>query len=82
MSGENMRIGKVALTVNDLSKVSEYYERVVGLQLIARDGESARLGSGGATLLELREGGFCGSDGSATGQSAQRPGQPGASGDG
>jgi len=55
MSGRNMRIGKVALTVNDLNKVSEYYERVVGLQLIARDGESARLGSGGATLLELRE---------------------------
>jgi len=55
MSGNNMRIGTVALTVNDLDSVSAYYERVVGLRLIARDGESARLGAGGETLLELRQ---------------------------
>jgi catechol 2,3-dioxygenase len=50
-----MHIGKVALTVNDLGKVADYYQDVVGLHLLARDGESARLGSGGETLLELRE---------------------------
>jgi catechol 2,3-dioxygenase len=50
-----MHIGKVALTVNDLGKVADYYRDVVGLHLLARDGESALLGSGGATLLELRE---------------------------
>jgi catechol 2,3-dioxygenase len=55
MGAATKRIGKVTLTVNDLSKVSEYYERVVGLHLVARDGETARLGGGGVTLLELRE---------------------------
>jgi len=55
MDAITKRIGKVSLTVNDLGKLRDYYEQVVGLHLIARDGESALLGSGGQTLLELRE---------------------------
>lgn len=49
-----MRMGRVALTVHDLDAVADYYQRVIGLALLARDGESARLGAGEATLLELR----------------------------
>ena len=39
-------------------------------------------GEGGEALLELREGGFGGSDGAAAGQAAQRQRQSGGSGDG
>jgi catechol 2,3-dioxygenase len=49
-----MHIGKAALTVNDLGKVADYYQKIVGLHLMARDGESVQLGAGGKTLLELR----------------------------
>jgi catechol 2,3-dioxygenase len=49
-----MRIGKVTLTVNNLKLVSDYYQQVVGLNLISQDGETARLGAGGKILLELR----------------------------
>jgi len=50
----SMRIGKVTLTVNNLPLVSDYYRRVVGLNLISQDGETAQLGTGATTLLELR----------------------------
>lgn len=48
------RMGRVALTVHDLDKVGDFYQRAAGLRLLSRDGESARLGAGGETLLELR----------------------------
>jgi len=48
-------IGQVALTVRDLDKTATFYEDVIGLQLIERNGESARLGSDARTLIELRQ---------------------------
>ncbi|NOD85562.1 MULTISPECIES: VOC family protein [unclassified Ruegeria] len=48
-------IGQVALTVRNLDKTAAFYEEVIGLQLIERNGESARLGSDAGTLIELRQ---------------------------
>jgi catechol 2,3-dioxygenase len=39
-----LRISAVELAVSDLSRSAEFYERVLGLPLIARDEHSARLG--------------------------------------
>ena len=47
-------MGRVALTVYDLDRVGDYYERVVGLARISREGEVATYGAGGRVLLELR----------------------------
>lgn len=49
-----VEIGHVILTVHDLAALSAFYERAVGLERIASDGESARLGAGGRVLVELR----------------------------
>ena len=49
-----IEIGHVILTVHDLDALSAFYQRAVGLELLASDGESARLGAGGRLLLELR----------------------------
>ncbi len=49
-----MHIGKVILTVNDLKSVSNYYQQTIGLHRLSQDGETAQLGAGGKTLLELR----------------------------
>ena len=47
-------IGKVRLRVADIDALSEFYERVVGLRAVERDGELARLGpEGGEPLIEL-----------------------------
>jgi catechol 2,3-dioxygenase len=47
-------IGKVRLRVADIDGLSEFYERVVGLRGVERDGELARLGpEGGEPLVEL-----------------------------
>lgn len=48
-------MGRVALVVNDLDRVSDWYQQAVGLHLLSRDGGVARLGAGDATLLELRQ---------------------------
>lgn len=48
-------IGQVALTVRDLDKTATFYEDVIGLGLIERDGESAYLGTEAGTLIELRQ---------------------------
>ncbi|MRU15369.1 VOC family protein [Roseovarius sp. A21] len=48
-------IGRVVLTVRDLAKMTEYYEKVIGLGLIERDGETALLGANGRVLIELRQ---------------------------
>ena len=50
----HLSMGRVALTVNDLNGVADYYQKIVGLHLLGRDGESTRLGAGGQVLLELR----------------------------
>ncbi|GGC75552.1 VOC family protein [Chelatococcus reniformis] len=52
-----LSVDRVALTVNDLDGVRAFYEQIVGLHLLHRDGESAALGAGGEVLLELRRDG-------------------------
>lgn len=47
-------IGKVSLTVNDLDRVSGFYQEAVGLHLLRSDASTAELGVEGNTLLELR----------------------------
>jgi catechol 2,3-dioxygenase len=49
------RMGAVELTVSDLARSLDYYDKVVGLQLHARENGSARLGTGGEDLLVLHE---------------------------
>ncbi len=46
-------IGQVSLTVSDLERQIEFYEKVIGLQVGERDENSARLGAGGADLVRL-----------------------------
>jgi catechol 2,3-dioxygenase len=47
-------IGKVRLRVADIDALSEFYERVIGLRGVERDGDLARLGpDGGEPLVEL-----------------------------
>ena len=50
----DLSMGRVALTVSDLDRVSAFYEQAVGLHLLRRDGETATLGTGHNTLLHLR----------------------------
>lgn len=46
-------VGKVTLTVRDLDKTAEFYQNIIGLGLLERDGETARLGTDAGTLIEL-----------------------------
>lgn len=48
-----MRIGAVALKVRDLPRVSEFYQSVLGLEVIEATTRHARLGTHGTTLLHL-----------------------------
>jgi catechol 2,3-dioxygenase len=48
-----LRIGAVGLKARDLSRLTDFYNQAIGLQLIDRDAKTARLGAGGVTLLEL-----------------------------
>ena len=48
-----LRIGAVGLKARDLSRLTDFYAQVIGLQVIDRDSKTARLGAGGVTLLEL-----------------------------
>jgi catechol 2,3-dioxygenase len=48
------RIGKVTLTVHDSDRVSRFYEDVIGLRTLERDGSSVRLGVDDTIFLELR----------------------------
>jgi catechol 2,3-dioxygenase len=54
MSTPSLAIGQVTLTVHDLDRVSDFYQRVVGLHLLRADAASASLGVGERTLVELR----------------------------
>jgi catechol 2,3-dioxygenase len=47
-------IGKVRLRVADLDDLTTFYERVIGLQAVEREGDVARLGAGGGEpVIEL-----------------------------
>ena len=48
-------IGQVALTVRYLDKTTTFYEDVIGLALIERNGGRARPDTGTGTLIELRQ---------------------------
>lgn len=50
-----IRIGRVALTVNDSLRVAEFYQRVIGLDRLSADGTETVLGAGGKPLVELRQ---------------------------
>ncbi len=49
-----MEIGRVALTVNDLEGVAQFYAQVLGLERLQGDGHEVVLGAGSLGLLELR----------------------------
>ncbi len=49
-----LSIGRVALTVHDLDRVSAFYQQMLGFHLLAETPESVRLGTGSRVLLELR----------------------------
>ncbi|MBC7140722.1 MAG: VOC family protein [Rhodobacteraceae bacterium] len=53
-SSAPIEIGRVALTVRDIDKVAGFYEAALGLEPLASDGATRRLGAGGRVLLELR----------------------------
>jgi catechol 2,3-dioxygenase len=48
-----LHIGAVALKARDLSRLTDFYSKAIGLHIIDRDGKTAHLGTGGVTLLEL-----------------------------
>ncbi len=48
-----LRIGAVGLKARDLSRLTDFYNQAIGLQVIDRDTKSAHLGAGGIKLLEL-----------------------------
>lgn len=49
-----LQISHVALIVNDLDRVGDYYKSVVGLERLSGSGEQLVLGAGELPLLELR----------------------------
>lgn len=50
-----LHIGAVGLVVRDLDKLSAYYRDLLGLTELGRAKDSAKLGVGGVTLLELTQ---------------------------
>lgn len=48
-----LRIGAVGLKARDLSRLTDFYNEAIGLDVLDRDSKTARLGAGGVTLLEL-----------------------------
>lgn len=48
-----LRIGAVGLKARDLSRLADFYNQAIGLEVLDRDSKTARLGAGGVTLLEL-----------------------------
>jgi catechol 2,3-dioxygenase len=51
-----VHIGAVGMTVRDLDRLTAYYRDLLGLTVLEHTGQSALLGAGGVTLLELIRG--------------------------
>jgi catechol 2,3-dioxygenase len=51
----DLTLGPVHLRVTDLDRSVSFYESAIGLQLIGREGDVARLGAGAGELLVLHE---------------------------
>src|SRR5690349_2289572 len=51
----DLDLGPVHLRVTDLDRSVGFYETALGLELIGRDGDVARLGAGAGELLVLHE---------------------------
>lgn len=49
-----LQIGQVALIVNDLDRVGDFYQSVIGLDRLSGSGEERVLGAGGLPLVTLR----------------------------
>ena len=49
-----LRIGRVRLRVRDLDRVSDFYQRVLGLAVIDKSADTLTLGAGPVPLLDLR----------------------------
>ncbi|MBE9640635.1 VOC family protein [Salipiger mangrovisoli] len=47
-------IGQVSLTVNDMTKVGDFYQAALGLEKLSDDGTEARFGAHGRSLIALR----------------------------
>jgi catechol 2,3-dioxygenase len=54
-SSTPLRIGKVTLVVQDLPRVSAFYQQVLGLERLDGSATTALLGTGGTVLLQLEE---------------------------
>lgn len=53
-SSAPVEIGRVGLTVRDLTRMTDYYRRLLGLATLQSDGSTMILGAGDTPLLELR----------------------------
>lgn len=53
MDAAPLRIGRVGLKVRDLAAVTDFYERVIGLERLEEDGATVFLGRAGRALLAL-----------------------------
>ena len=54
LAGAPHRIGGVTLVVNDLERITDFYAGAIGLTVLDRSADGARLGVGGVTLVALR----------------------------
>jgi catechol 2,3-dioxygenase len=52
---DETRIGRVTLCVADLEWMREFYETVIGLRVLERDAEPAKLGTGSTAVLVLAQ---------------------------
>ncbi|SMG36186.1 VOC family protein [Paracoccus sp. J56] len=50
-----IQVSRVALIVNDLDRVGDYYRSVIGLERISGSGKETVLGAAGLPLVELRQ---------------------------
>lgn len=53
MMAAPLRVGAVTLRVRDLTKLSDFYQKIMGLQLISETPQEVRLGVAGQALLVL-----------------------------